>query len=145
MHITLGDQEGTAMTVSWVTASELGNSTVKFGEKPDPEKMERRAEGTHTRYDYFNYTSGFIHHCTLKHLKHSTKYYYAMGFGHTVRTFSFTTPPKPGPDVPFKFGLIGKQTATLLAPIVDSNVDSSLPHKNIVFKKIKVKITVDLL
>jgi hypothetical protein len=32
-----------------------------------------------------------------------------MGFGHTVRTFSFTTLPKPGPDVPIKFGLIGNQ------------------------------------
>jgi hypothetical protein len=69
VHITLGDQEGTAMIVSWVTPSELGNTTVAFGEHPDPEKMERRAEGTHTRYDYFNYTSGFIHHCTLKNLK----------------------------------------------------------------------------
>ena len=70
MH--MGDQEGTAMTariVSWVTPSELGNTTVAFGEYPDPEKMEHRAEGTHTRYDYFNYTSGFIHHCTLKNLK----------------------------------------------------------------------------
>ena len=57
------------MIVSWVTPSELGNTTVAFGEHPDPEKMERRAEGTHTRYDYFNYTSGFIHHCTLKNLK----------------------------------------------------------------------------
>jgi hypothetical protein len=40
-------------------------------------------------------------------LQHGAKYYYAMGFGHTLRTFWFTTPPKPGPDVPFKFGLIG--------------------------------------
>jgi hypothetical protein len=32
-----------------------------------------------------------------------------MGFGHTVRTFWFTTPPKPGPDVPYKFGLIGNE------------------------------------
>jgi hypothetical protein len=43
------------------------------------------------------------------------KYWYAMGFGHTVRTFSFTTPPKPGPDVPFKFGLIG----IFLTPFTD--------------------------
>jgi hypothetical protein len=67
VHITLGDQTGTAMTVSWVTASELGNGTVTYGRSP--EKMEMSAEGTHTRYDYFNYTSGFIHHCTLKNLK----------------------------------------------------------------------------
>ncbi|GJM95041.1 hypothetical protein PR202_ga11735 [Eleusine coracana subsp. coracana] len=119
VHITLGDQMGTAMIVSWVTPNELGNNTVMYG--TSPEKMEMRAVGTHTRYDYFNYTSGFIHHCTLKNLKHSTKYYYAMGFGHTVRTFWFTTPPKPGPDVPFKFGLIGD-----LGQTFDSN--STLSH-----------------
>ena len=106
VHITLGDQDGTAMIVSWVTPNELGNSTVMYGVAPD--RLELRAEGVHTRYDYFNYTSGFIHHCFLKNLKHGARYYYAMGFGHTVRTFWFTTPPKPGPDVPYKFGLIGK-------------------------------------
>lgn len=119
VHITLGDQTGTAMTVSWVTPSELGNGTVRYGRSPD--KMEMSAQATHTRYDYFNYTSGFIHHCTLRNLKHGVKYYYAMGFGHTVRTFSFTTLPKPGPDVPFKFGLIGD-----LGQTFDSN--STLSH-----------------
>jgi hypothetical protein len=105
VHITLGDQTGTAMTVSWVTPDEPGNGTVAYGRSP--ETMVLSARATLTRYDYYNYTSGFIHHCTLTKLKHGVKYYYAMGFGHTVRTFSFTTPPKPGPDVPFKFGLIG--------------------------------------
>ena len=112
VHITLGDQDGTAMIVSWVTPNELGNSTVMYGVAPD--RLELRAEGVHTRYDYFNYTSGFIHHCFLKNLKHGARYYYAMGFGHTVRTFWFTTPPKPGPDVPYKFGLIGESRDPLL-------------------------------
>lgn len=40
-------------------------------------------------------------------LQHDTKYYYAVGIGHTVRKFWFTTPPKVGPDVPYTFGLIG--------------------------------------
>ncbi|KAK1693113.1 hypothetical protein QYE76_009810 [Lolium multiflorum] len=119
VHITLGDQTGTAMTVSWVTASEPGSNTVAYGRSP--KKMEMSAQGTQTRYDYYNYTSGFIHHCTLTGLKHGVKYWYAMGFGHTVRTFSFTTPPKPGPDVPFKFGLIGD-----LGQTFDSN--STLSH-----------------
>ncbi|BAF30388.1 purple acid phosphatase 2 [Oryza sativa Japonica Group] len=119
VHITLGDQTGTAMTVSWVTANELGSNTVRYGSSP--EKLDRAAEGSHTRYDYFNYTSGFIHHCTLTGLTHATKYYYAMGFDHTVRTFSFTTPPKPAPDAPFKFGLIGD-----LGQTFDSN--STLAH-----------------
>jgi hypothetical protein len=70
VHITLGDQDGTSMIVSWVTANELGSSTVMYSEaSPDPEKMELWVEGTHTRYDYFNYTSGFIHHCNLTNLK----------------------------------------------------------------------------
>jgi hypothetical protein len=46
-------------------------------------------------------------------MQHGVKYWYAMVFGHTVRTFSFTTPPKPGPDVPFKFGLIGTLSSSL--------------------------------
>uniref|UniRef100_A0ACD5TL11 Uncharacterized protein n=1 Tax=Avena sativa TaxID=4498 RepID=A0ACD5TL11_AVESA len=119
VHITLGDQTGAAMTVSWVTASEPGSDTVAYGRSPG--KMDLSARGTHARYDYYNYTSGFIHHCTLANLKHGVKYWYAMGFGHTVRTFWFTTPPKPGPDVPFKFGLIGD-----LGQTFDSN--STLSH-----------------
>jgi hypothetical protein len=67
VHITLGNQDGTAMMVSWVTPNELGSSTVMYGGAPG--KLDLRAHGTHTRYDYFNYTSGFIHHCTLKNLK----------------------------------------------------------------------------
>jgi hypothetical protein len=94
--------------VSWVTPDEPGNGTVAYGRSP--EKMVLSAQATLTRYSYYNYTSGFIHHCNLTGLKHGVKYYYAMGFGHTVRTFSFTAPPKPGPDVPFKFGLIGTYT-----------------------------------
>uniref|UniRef100_A0A453PW50 Purple acid phosphatase n=3 Tax=Triticinae TaxID=1648030 RepID=A0A453PW50_AEGTS len=119
VHVTLGDQAGTAMTVSWVTVDEVGNSTVMYGRAMG--RLDMAAEGTHTRYKYHNYTSGFIHHCTLTSLEHGTKYYYAMGFGHTVRTFWFTTPPKPGPDVPFRLGLIGD-----LGQTSDSN--STLTH-----------------
>jgi len=66
-------------------------------------------------------------------LQHSTKYHYAMGFGHTVRTFSFTTPPKPGPDAPFKFGLIGNQLPSLFRS------NSFLPpqKKNIILDYVK--------
>ncbi|KAF0914492.1 hypothetical protein E2562_028971 [Oryza meyeriana var. granulata] len=106
VHITLGDHAGTAMTVSWVTTEEAGNSTVLYGRAMD--KLDMAAEGTHTRYKYYNYTSGFIHHCTLTNLEMCIRdSYYAMGFGHTVRTLWFTTPPRPGPDVPFRLGLIG--------------------------------------
>jgi hypothetical protein len=38
----------------------------------------------------------------------NTKYYYQLGDGKYARTFWFVTPPAPGPDVPYTFGLIGK-------------------------------------
>uniref|UniRef100_A0A0E0RKH5 Purple acid phosphatase n=1 Tax=Oryza rufipogon TaxID=4529 RepID=A0A0E0RKH5_ORYRU len=82
VHITLGDQTGTAMTVSWVTMEEAGNSTVLYGLAMD--KLDMAADATY-----------------------GVKYYYAMGFGFTVRSFWFTTPPRPGPDVAFRLGLIG--------------------------------------
>lgn len=67
VHVTLGDQAGTAMTVSWVTVDEVGNSTVMYGRAMG--RLDMAAEGTHTRYKYHNYTSGFIHHCTLTNLE----------------------------------------------------------------------------
>nr|XP_019703223.1 purple acid phosphatase 2 [Elaeis guineensis] len=54
-------------------------------------------------------------------LQYDTKYYYAVGVGHTMRQFWFITPPKVGPDVPYTFGLIGD-----LGQSFDSN--STLSH-----------------
>ncbi|KAF8763072.1 hypothetical protein HU200_008923 [Digitaria exilis] len=120
VHITLGDQTGTAMTVSWVTVDAEGSSTVLYGRSIDT--LDLAADGVATRYTYYNYTSGFIHHCTLTGLDHATKYYYSVGVGHgddgdtdtdtdtdtsAARTFWFTTPPKPSPDVALRLGLIG--------------------------------------
>ncbi|CAN6335265.1 unnamed protein product [Urochloa humidicola] len=122
VHIALGDQTGTAMTVSWVTPDAEGNSTVLYGLAAD--KLDRAAEGTTTRYTFYNYTSGFIHHCTLTGLDHATKYYYAVGLGGddtARRTFWFTTPPAPNPDAPLRLGLIGD-----LGQTSDSN--STLSH-----------------
>jgi acid phosphatase type 7 len=119
VHISLGDQTGTAMTVSWVTV-DVADSAVRYGR--DADDLELVAEGSYTRYSYYNYTSGFIHHATLENLEHATKYYYAVGSGgDAVRTFWFTTPPRPGPDVPFRFGLIGD-----LGQTADSN--STVTH-----------------
>ncbi|TKV91860.1 hypothetical protein SEVIR_9G125366v4 [Setaria viridis] len=119
VHITLGDQTGTAMLVSWVTVEAEGNSTVLYGRAAD--RLDLAAEGATTRYTFYNYTSGFIHHCTLTGLDHGTRYYYVMGFGDTVRTFWFTTPPPPGPSAPLRLGLIGD-----LGQMPDSN--STLTH-----------------
>lgn len=49
----------------------------------------------------------------LVSLQYDTEYYYAVGIGHTVRKFWFTTPPAVGPDVPYTFGLIGNFADTI--------------------------------
>ncbi|KAJ4962856.1 hypothetical protein NE237_022795 [Protea cynaroides] len=105
VHITQGDQVGKAVIVSWVTQDEPGSNTVLYWEKNSKHKSS--AEGILVTYKYYNYTSGYIHHCTIKNLKFHTKYYYEVGIGHTVRKFWFRTPPRVGPDVPYTFGLIG--------------------------------------
>jgi len=40
--------------------------------------------------------------------QYDTKYFYELGIGNVARRFSFTTPPKVGPDAPYTFGIIGK-------------------------------------
>lgn len=115
VHITQGDLEGKAMIVSWVTMDEPGSSKVLYWIDGSKEKL--KANGKMTKYKFYNYTSGFIHHCTIKKLKYNTKYHYEVGIGHTVRSFWFMTPPEVGPDVPYTFGLIGD-----LGQSYDSNV-----------------------
>ncbi|KAJ9551737.1 hypothetical protein OSB04_015782 [Centaurea solstitialis] len=115
VHITQGDQVGKAVIVSWVTMDEPGSNTVSYWAQNS--KTKRKAEGFLTTYRFYNYSSGFIHHCNISHLQYNTKYYYEVGIGHTPRTFSFTTPPEVGPDVPYTFGLIGD-----LGQSYDSNI-----------------------
>lgn len=115
VHITQGDHVGKAMIVSWVTMDEPGSNTVYYWSQNSKKKM--KAKGMLTTYSFYNYTSGFIHHCNITHLKHDTKYYYMVGIGHTTRTFWFMTPPEVGPDVPYTFGLIGD-----LGQSYDSNI-----------------------
>ncbi|KAK1271852.1 Purple acid phosphatase 2 [Acorus gramineus] len=105
VHITQGDHEGAGVIVSWVTPSEPGSSVVLYGTAEN--KRAFHAKGKVTTYRFFNYTSGFIHHCTIRHLKFDTLYFYEVGIGMSPRQFWFRTPPKPGPDVPYTFGLIG--------------------------------------
>ncbi|KAG4971838.1 hypothetical protein JHK85_038259 [Glycine max] len=56
VHITLGDQVGRAMIVSWVTLDEPGKSLVHYWSDDCPHK--RVAKGNHFTYRYFNYSSG---------------------------------------------------------------------------------------
>jgi hypothetical protein len=106
VHITQGDLTGSAMTVSWLTPTHPGSNVVRYGLTAD--NLNLTAEGTVRRYTWgSNYQSPYIHHATLTGLDHATTYHYSVGHSYTVRSFSFKTPPKPGPDVPIKFGLIG--------------------------------------
>ncbi|KAF5818131.1 putative phosphoric monoester hydrolase [Helianthus annuus] len=86
VHITQGDNEGRGVIVSWVTPNEPGSIVT---------------------YKYYNYSSPYIHHCTIKNLEYNTKCFYEVGTGDATRRFWFTTPPEVGPDVPYTFGLIG--------------------------------------
>ncbi|KAL8242551.1 hypothetical protein R6Q59_012853 [Mikania micrantha] len=117
VHITQGDHVGRAVIVSWVTQDEPGSSSVVYWTDTNPQK--HKATGKLTTYKYYNYTSGFIHHCIIKNLKFNTKYHYEVGIemGHTTRRFWFMTPPAVGPDVPYTFGIMGD-----LGQTYDSNV-----------------------
>lgn len=66
VHITQGDQDGTAMIVSWITPDEPGSSVVLFWS--DKHKT-KKAEGKAKHYKYHDYTSGYIHHCTIRKLE----------------------------------------------------------------------------
>nr|GLL48826.1 purple acid phosphatase 1-like isoform X1 [Ipomoea trifida] len=119
VHITQGDYEGKGVIISWVTPEEPGSKTVVYW--AENSSVKRSADGVVVTYKYYNYTSGYIHHCTIKDLEYDTKYYYELGLGDAKRQFWFVTPPKPGPDVPYTFGLIGD-----LGQTYDSN--TTLTH-----------------
>ncbi|CAL8175923.1 unnamed protein product [Prunus armeniaca] len=120
VHITQGDHQGNAVIVSWITADEPGYSGVIYW---SADSKNQTSEGVVTTYTFYNYTSGYIHHCTIGNLsvvesvpenrfgifqlKFNTTYYYVVGIGNTERQFWFTTPPEVGRDVPDTFGLIG--------------------------------------
>uniref|UniRef100_A0A7N0UXC0 Purple acid phosphatase n=1 Tax=Kalanchoe fedtschenkoi TaxID=63787 RepID=A0A7N0UXC0_KALFE len=125
VHITQGDHEGRGLIVSWVTPDSPGSNTVYYW--VEGSKKKKYVEGIVLTYKYFRYTSGYIHHCTLKNLEFDTTYYYQLGLGdgNFSRTFTFTTPPSPGPDVPYTFGIIGD-----LGQTFDSNRTLAHYQKN---------------
>ncbi|KAK1270259.1 Purple acid phosphatase 2 [Acorus gramineus] len=106
VRIMQGDHEGKAVIVSWVTPSEPGPRIVFYGMAEEKRRYKAHASSV-TTYRFFDYSSGFIHHCLLKNLEHDTEYFYQIGIGESSRQFSFKTPPAVGPDVPYTFGIIG--------------------------------------
>lgn len=105
VRITQGDYDGKAVIISWVTPNEPGSNKVQYGTSED--NYTASAEGTVNTYTFYKYSSGYIHHCLIEGLKYDTKYYYKIGSGDSARTFWFHSPPAIGPDVPYKFGIIG--------------------------------------
>jgi len=67
VHITQGDHVGKGVIVSWVTPDEPGSSTVLYW--AENSQLKSRADGFVLTYKYFNYTSGYIHHCTINNLE----------------------------------------------------------------------------
>lgn len=70
VHITQGSLEGNGVIVSWVTMDEPGSNCVLYW--TEDSKQKKLAKGIVLTYKYFNYTSGYIHHCTIKDLKVSS-------------------------------------------------------------------------
>ncbi|KAK8602584.1 hypothetical protein V6N13_057784 [Hibiscus sabdariffa] len=105
VHITQGDYDGKAVIISWVTPDKPRPSRVQYG--TSEKKYDFIADGTVTNYTFYNYKSGYIHHCLVDDLEYETKYYYKIGEGDSSREFWFQTPPMIGPDSPFTFGIIG--------------------------------------
>jgi hypothetical protein len=58
---------GKAVIVSWVTVDEPGSSNVIYWSENSKEK--KQAKGKVVTYKFYNYTSGFIHHTTIRKLK----------------------------------------------------------------------------
>lgn len=58
---------GKDMLVSWVTPDEPGSNTVLYW--AENTTLIKQAEGIVLSYKFFNYTSGYIHHCTVKDLE----------------------------------------------------------------------------
>lgn len=63
------------MIVSWITPDEPGSSLVLYWAKGSEQKNS--AEGFVVTYRFFNYTSGFIHHCFIENLEVAN---FALGY-----------------------------------------------------------------
>lgn len=62
---------GKAVIVSWVTVDEPGSSKVLYWSEKS--KLKKSAEGKFTTYKFYTYTSGYIHHTTIRNLEVKTR------------------------------------------------------------------------
>ncbi|XP_061350737.1 purple acid phosphatase 2-like isoform X2 [Gastrolobium bilobum] len=88
VHITQGDHVGKGVIISWITPDEPGSSTVIYW--AEDSKFKWQAYGFFLTYKYFNYTSGYIHHCTIQNLEVRVSlhlsYYRAGDLGQTYNS-----------------------------------------------------------
>lgn len=66
MHLTQGDYDGKAVIVSYVTVK-VSKPTVRYGKSTGNHPWE--AKGYTTQYEFYNYTSGYIHHVVISGLE----------------------------------------------------------------------------
>lgn len=66
MHLTQGDYDGKAVIVSYVTVK-VSKPKVRYGKAEGNHPWV--AQGYTTQYEFYNYTSGFIHHVLITNLE----------------------------------------------------------------------------
>ena len=66
MHLTQGDFDGKAVIVSYVTVK-VSKPKVRYGKAKGDHPWV--AQGYTTQYEFYNYTSGFIHHVLISNLE----------------------------------------------------------------------------
>lgn len=98
VHVSLAGKDH--MRISWVTEDKHVKSTAEYGKFPG--NYHGTVTGESTKYEYFLYKSGKIHHVKIGPLDPDTAYYYRCG-GQGPE-FSFKTPPA---TFPIEFAIAG--------------------------------------
>ncbi|XAR64659.1 Acid phosphatase [Bertholletia excelsa] len=119
VHISLAGKDH--VRVSWVSGAHRVPSVVEYGKTPG--RYEASAAGESTKYQYFFYSSGKIHHVKIGPLEPATTYYYRCG--ESGPDFSFRTPPA---TFPIEFAVVGdlgqtEWTASTLTHVNASDYD----------------------
>ncbi|CAM6105611.1 unnamed protein product [Calypogeia fissa] len=126
VFVTVGDSTGTTMTISW--SSNKTMETLVFYSTDRSNLNLSATGGTPERYKYLDYTSGLLHHVSLRNLQYDTHYYYKIGISNEeYLSFygDFTTPPAPGPDTPLKFAIVGDIGQTYSSNTTLSHLEQS--------------------
>ncbi|KAF8095570.1 hypothetical protein N665_0330s0051 [Sinapis alba] len=71
VHITQGDHDGRGMIISWVTPlNQAGSDVVTYWIAVNGSDIKRRKKKASTSsYKFYDYSSGFLHHATIKNLE----------------------------------------------------------------------------